>query len=120
MNLKIVSEQLVLFAGVFLLMNLFFFIPSQYSVHFQTEICDNISSDSFSTENLPRSQNYYEASCNSILDAWKYTLEPPFTVKFHLIPLVVAFAAALPLLYYRILESEYQSKGVQNWNERKS
>ncbi|MFQ3275348.1 MAG: hypothetical protein ACI9LV_000035 [Candidatus Nanohaloarchaea archaeon] len=119
MNLKIAAEQLTLFFGVFLLVNLLMFLPGQYSIHFQTDICDNISSQNFSTENLPRNADYYEKSCESILDAWVYTLEPPLTLKFHLIPVAAAFLVTIPFLYYRVLEEEFHSKGVQNWNERK-
>ncbi|MFT4892316.1 MAG: hypothetical protein ACI8Z7_000083 [Candidatus Nanohaloarchaea archaeon] len=119
MNLKILAEQLTLFAGVFLLVNIFFFIPSQYSIHFQTDICENISEEDFSTQNLPRTAEYYQASCSSVIDGWKTLMESPVTLKYHILPLIVALVSTVVFFYYRLLDLEFDSKGVQNWNERK-
>lgn len=119
MKLENLAEVIISLIGVFILVNLFFFLSSQYSIHFQTEVCQNISGENFTSTNLPQEREFYEKSCNSVLEAWKNTLEPPLTLRYHVVPLVVALAVALPLLYYRVLESAFNERGVQNWDERK-
>jgi uncharacterized protein YhhL (DUF1145 family) len=119
MNLENLAEVVTLFVGVFILVNLFFFLSGQYSIHFQTEICQNISGENLTSANLPQEREFYQKSCNSVLDAWKHTLEPPLTLKYHVAPLIISLIVALPLLYYRVLESEFNERGVQNWDERK-
>ncbi|PSH01387.1 MAG: hypothetical protein BRC26_03625 [Nanohaloarchaea archaeon QH_8_44_6] len=119
MKAETVIEGLILLVGTFLLVNLLFFVYGQYSIHYQTEICSNIDSGDFSGENLAHSQEYYEKSCDSIEKAWKHIMEPPVKLKYHIIPVLAGLVATLPLVYYRVLESEFHSKGVQNWNERR-
>ena len=119
MKAETLFEALILLVGTFLLINLLFFVHSQYSIHHQTEICSNTDSGNFSGKNLARSQEYYEKSCDSIEKAWKHIMEPPVKLKYHIIPVLAGLVATLPLVYYRILESEFHSKGVQNWNERR-
>lgn len=102
MNLKIVSEQLILFVGVFLLVNTLIFIPNHY------DLCLSDSSENSS----------FEDPCSQILQLWKSSLEPPLTVRYHFVPMAAALIVSLPLLVYRIFELEYESKGVQNWDER--
>jgi len=119
MKAETVIEGLILLVGTFLLVNLLFFVYSQYTVHYQTEICSNVDSGNFSAGNLAHSQEYYEKSCDSIEKAWKHIMEPPVKLKYHILPVLAGLVATLPLVYYRVLESEFHSKGVQNWNERR-
>lgn len=119
MNSEAVIESFILFIGTFLLVSLSFFVYSQYSIHYQTEICSNLDSSNFSEENLEHSRGYYEKSCSSIFDGLKHLIEPPIKLKFHILPFLAALVVTLPMFYYRVLESEFHSKGVQNWDERK-
>ncbi|PSG98518.1 MAG: hypothetical protein BRC29_00135 [Nanohaloarchaea archaeon SW_7_43_1] len=112
-------EGFILLIGTFLLVNLLFFVNSQYTIHYQTEICNNIGSGNFSEGNFTHTQEYYQKSCDSIEKAWKHIVEPPVKLKYHILPFIAGIIATLPLVYYRVLESEFHSKGVQNWNERR-
>lgn len=115
MNLKFALRQTILLISIFLLTNILLFIPNYYSLQFNTNICDNVNDGDFSTENLPRTQEYYSESCDSVVKAWEHTLTPPPTFRYHFVPLVMAGLITGLYSYYLVLREDYDSKGVKNW-----
>lgn len=104
-----IANQLVLFAGLFLLINITLFVPTYYHLQFETGICDNANNPDLSGIDNAYSQEYYRDACNSVLKAWQHHLEPPLTFKFHLIPLLIAGIVTAVYSYYKMLD--YQFKG---------
>ncbi|MBY6293940.1 hypothetical protein GLU60_00965 [Nanohaloarchaea archaeon H01] len=113
-SLIFVLEQLTLLVGIFFLLNLLFFLPDYYSMQFNTNVCDNVEAENFTTENLRYSEEYYNQACDSVLEGWKNIVEPPLTFRYHFLPAVISLLVTGFYTYYRLLDFEYRRRGWDN------